>query len=443
MSGRLYTLTGSSGSGKTTLLNLALEEPYASKLSVTKAPKYSSREQRDANDDVIHDVNLLKGATADFDVLYYLNGNTYGLKTSEIFELLDSGRNAVIILSDLRVVRRLKRIFGSKMRSIYVASAIDPEKLRAIQEQRHVFAPEPQEQAQLARQFARLNSAARLGLWRRVFECVGELNREWKSYIPEAESTEIRAQRIRAFHTRYVDNIALFDNVILNYTEGCPEEMLVQFSNLLASGRRFGAIEKTYPPIFIVAAASGAGKGTLMSMLDLIGGGNIAITTKMARRKKKPHDKRDGMIALGRRSFPEDFDLRWRFHVSKEFSGTEYAVSSREIGEHVADNIPQIFVSNMGQFDRFLKLYGERVVLLYLHRLTSEDQARAFQEEVCQTQEEAEVRIREVRKVHEAYMERVGYFDHVLLNTTFPEDLYDQMLQLLECYQQQGELKTS
>jgi hypothetical protein len=43
---------------------------------------------------------------------------------------------------------------------------------------------------------------------------------------------------------------------------------------------------------------------------------------------------------------------------------------------------------------------------------------------------EAEYRIAEIRKVHEQYIDRIADFNHVLLNTAYPEDLFDQMFEL-------------
>lgn len=51
---------------------------------------------------------------------------------------------------------------------------------------------------------------------------------------------------------------------------------------------------------------------------------------------------------------------------------------------------------------------------------------------MCHSKGEAEVRLKEIEKVHKDYVENIAGFDHVLLNTTYPEDLYDQMLELLE-----------
>ena len=47
---------------------------------------------------------------------------------------------------------------------------------------------------------------------------------------------------------------------------------------------------------------------------------------------------------------------------------------------------------------------------------------------------DARARLSEIEEVQADYMSRIAEFDHVLLNTTREEDMYDQMFQLLEHY---------
>ncbi|MBN2228123.1 MAG: hypothetical protein JW779_00920 [Candidatus Thorarchaeota archaeon] len=437
MNGFLYILTGPSGCGKTTLLNSICSNSVDDVDPTTraiKAPKYSERPRRDEYDDIIHDPAIEIG---EYDIAYFINGRKYGIKIQEIKKLLDQGLNAFIILSDFRVIRRLKDTLKDRIRSIYISSAINREKLEKIQAERYNFSPDLKQAKLLARQFARLNSAARIEAWHQVFEVVGEFNQDWKNYIPEAQSTEIRTQRIRSFHTRYIDNLHLFDHVILNHTENKSEEMTEQARNLILHSSTYfhNKKHKVYPPIFVVAAASGAGKGTLMEMLNLIGRDKISIVSKQAKRPPKPGDKRDGMEAIGIDGiFSPQFDLRWSFHKSEEFGGTEYAVRSSEIKRNINRGNPQLFVSNIEQFDMFQALFDNQVVFLYLHRLSSAEDIKDYQLANCSTPEEAAARIKEIGKVHQDYIEHIAEFDHVLLNTTYPEDLYDQMLQLIDHY---------
>lgn len=487
MKGCLYILSGPSGSGKTTLVNDLCKAPDREALRTVVAPKYSTRDERGADDDVKQAFDadgrpfialgmgpffdrygkpLDLGPTG-IDIAYAINKYQYGLSTGRISELLEQGKNVLIILSDFRVLRRLRHLFPANSKAVYIASAVDPKKVEVVQASRHCIPEEKRHE--LAAQFTRLKAAERLHLWERVAECIGELNDYWKKFKPGGESTDIRAERIRAFHTRYVDHLTLFDHVILNYTEGAPEEMSLQMRNVIANSATHGVFHrcKQYPPIFIVAAASGAGKGTMMEILGLVGTDRVKLTSKLAKRNKKSNDKRDGMLAIGKPTeppdkwpewpewwteemlscarsgrFPPEYDLRWVFHKQRDGEaggkGVEYAVSSQEIAENIRKGLPQIFISNMDQFGRFREMYGNRAVFVYLYRLASAEDTKAWYESVNPDKADARARIEEIRRVHESYMERIGEFDHVLLNTTHQEDLYDQILNLIEYYHEVG-----
>lgn len=454
MHGKLYILSGASGSGKTTLLNNICGigcAPFDDSLEAVRAPKYSERKRRNENDDIIH---VERVDLDNFDLAYVINNTRYGLRYNEILELLATGRDAFIVLSDFRVVRRVKDALGDKARAIYISSAIDADRLRRIQQERHGFSPDENQKKILAYHFARAGAAARLDWWDKVSKCVGELEADWRAYATDARSTEIRAEKIRTFHIKYIEHINLFDHVILNYTEDKPEEMSEQARSILRGAKGGPAGSVAHPPIFVVAAASGAGKGTLIETLNLIAKDEVKIVSKVALRRPKDGDRRDGMLALLREDgdpeprwpewwsdsmirsgeagqIPDDYDLRWSFHAGS----TEYAISHQEVERNLEAGRPQIFVSNMNQFDRFRELWPDNVVFVYLHRLiTDEDHRTMVKEKWADDPEQARVRILERREVHEDYLLRIGEFHHVLLNTTYQEDLYDQMFSILESY---------
>ncbi len=446
MKGNLYILSGASGSGKTTLLNIIV-----SKELVVKAPKYSERTVRklidgidDPEDDIIHIDDI---TSSNCDIKYVINGKYYGIKTKEIIEILNSNRDCAVIISDLRIVQELKEKINESAISIYISSNISPDELNSIHNERHPFHPSKAQIKKLELQFSRLTSATNLQVWEKVVECMRELLDEWDDYLPESKSIKIRTDKIRLFHNRYIDNIEKFDHVILNYDS--KKNLFQQFSNI-KSFSRIGDIEQSnvkFPPIFFLSAASGAGKATLMSHINLIGSSKLKLVTKFALRDKKNTDKRDGMIALGSDAImPEDVDWTWAFHKSSSFRGIEYGVRKSEIERNLKDGIPQIVVSNIGQIDNAISLFGEHIVPIYLHSTRSKEEIRRYQFNACGVYSsissrdvematlEAESRIEEIEKVYQSFIENISKICHVILNTTYQEDMYDQIFSLLDAY---------
>ncbi len=392
----------------------------------------------------------LKG---NIDIAYALNKGQYGICTQNIRHELENDRNVITILSDFRIINRLKQIFKNDIVIIYIASAVDITKLEKVQIGRLGINKNKEEI--LIKKVDRLTSSVRIKKWDAVARWIHELNKDWENVKPDSESTAIRAERIKTFHTRYVDNITLFDYTILNYNEGHPEDMTRQFNNIFNSSNQQKNINGE-SPLFVVAAASNAGKGTMMEMLNLIGSDRVQILSKIAKRKEKKNDKKDGMLPIGTPSnppcnwpiwpnwwtkemitvakkgvFPKEYDFSWKFHGGK----VEYAVSDKEINHNFNKKKAQIVISNTDQIDEFIRRYGERVIFILLFRLSSINDTKLYYElQENLTKEESETRANEVNEVLQKYIDKIEYFDHVILNTTKHEDLYDQIFQLVEYY---------
>ena len=433
---KLYILSGASGSGKTTLLNDCIAK-YSSK-SFVLAPKYSERPKRNSNDDIIH-VDKINGDL--FDIVYMLNGKRYAIQTAEISNLLSEGKNAIIIISDFRIIKELREEIGeTNVITIYISSTISPVVLDKIHLERYKFSPDEMERKILSANFTRLVSATKIKQWNEVADIMLELIEEWKAVIPDGQSLVVRKEKIRLFHQQYINNIDIFDHVILNLSVGKPEEMMEQFSTLVNyyaddNNKYLKTTSNHIPRLFLVAAAPKSGKGVLMEALNEIGSRRIKIVTKKAKRDPHGQDRRDGMIAVGvNGGFGKDFDIRWTFHKGKHYKGTEYAISSQQIESNIQNNLHQIVITNMDQFDRLKALYPENSVFVYLHGLYNDLDIRKFQIENTANDNEAKQKILEIQHVYEQYKTSIHKFSHVILNTTNIEDLYDQMFNLIRSY---------
>ena len=463
----LYVIMGASGSGKTTLLQNIVTE----KKLCRAAKKYSTRDRRpdtyDANGKLIcDDITHLSLAELErkCDILYEINNNKYGVNSSEIIRELSKGHNdLVLILSDVRAIKILKqKVEGAKhfLKVMYLLSRLDSVSeftktwQTRVEKDLQRGGKDPSKEVEkinckisdeLMDFAAKIkNDPTKLGIEQISIECDRIL-----SLLPESESNRKRSEKIRLMFTQYVNNIGLFDYVILNTTS--IDDMHRQAENIINYNRTRSMVRLAKhkylkgPVVFIVCASPKSGKGTLMENLNIMGVSQIQITPKYADREPAPNDKRDGMIALGKEGFNKKFSrdfLRdkcwtWLFHKS----GTRYAVLRDDIVQRINQGACQIFVSNFEQIHNVTnessvelnKVLGDikaRFVYIYLHRVRTP-------EEIANQVGDSEA-ISEIDDIHEAYIENIAHIDHVIINPnylTFSEDLHDQMMSLIELYQ--------
>ncbi|WP_460841595.1 nucleoside/nucleotide kinase family protein [Nocardioides marmoraquaticus] len=395
-------------------------------LQCVRAEKFSERPHRGEGDDI---VNVARIEDGECDLIYVINDTYYGVDTKSIQQQLDEGLNTFIVLSDFRVVEQLKNRFGSQATTVYISAPMSETRVQQVMADRHKseFRPTEEQSSMLRRQFYRLQCAAQLNRWLNVFDGMVDLLGDWSEVVPRAETTRIRAEKVRSFHLKYIQGLTLFDHVVLNY--GGPEDMTRQMRQIVSSTP--GMRPDQGPVLMVIAAASGAGKGSVMETVKRVFGDRVEIVEKQALRAPKPNDGRDGMRALGvDGTFSEDFDFRWSFHES----GTPYAISTARVRAALERGVSAVVISNIAVFPQFLERFPGRVVFVYLHATRPEADVREFQYQNNSTAVEAEERIREIRQVHENYMDHINEFDHVLLNTSFKEDLYDQMFGVIQRY---------
>lgn len=429
--GNLFIITGASGSGKTTLLNEIIK---AYPNDYVKAAKYSTRDERlDSPDDIISVGDI---SEVDQDITYIINDVLYAINTKLILDQLNSGKNALIIISDFRVLRILQSTFKERCVSIYLSSFIDESSLSEVNSNRHGFDVDENKITRITYKLNQLRSAKRLGDWALTASILEELNDTWASTIPKLTSLKARIAKIRTLHTRYIDNIELFDAAILNFRPGKPNDMVRQFVKLHENfddwnERRLKS--SNVPRVYIVCASSGAGKGELLEATQILSNRAISLVDKYATREAREGDKQDGMITLGvGAKIPSHCDMRWRFHQSEEFEGVEYGISTSKMITKLKNGQSQILVSNFSQLPKFREMFGSNLTVLYLHRAVSQEAMIELQKAKCSTEKEAEARVGELDKVYEDFIENFHLVDHLLLNTSEKEDLFDQIMSLLQ-----------
>lgn len=401
-------------------------------------------------------------------VVYFLNGNFYGIQTSDIYDNLKYN-NIVVVCSDFNAIAKIKEnvLLSPYIKIIYIASSLDERELLKRYKQREEVRFDGISidiVKKIDNLSSVLSSAVRLKYYEKAEEIMPLLNDKWNSILPYFETIRKRVTNIRLLYNRYIDHISEIDCPILNFYD--KDFMFSQQINYILKSRP--KVKKIKTPIFMICAAPSSGKATLMSIVDGIGqiNENIVVTKKYAKREGRPTDRRDGMIAIGKNGNFLDYIEKeediwaWSFHNKK----TEYAVDIAEIKRNIRNNKAQIFISNMGQISKARELFPDNIVILYLHA-THETAMREhiidkrklemrlqIQEEKSLTKKQAlqmiendrsilnkieqsvENDLKEIHQVHESFKDNNYLIDHVLLNTGSDNDLVEQMMNLINFY---------
>jgi guanylate kinase len=178
----VITITGPSRAGKSTAVchfnRLANEnENFRPRL----VRKYTTRPPREHDTDCI-----AEGIPSEFDLVYEQYGERYGLKLQTLIGHLANGESPIVILNDVRAVEDIRSTFREHVRSIFI------------------FRHDP-----LSEKYRQ------------------ELIRE------RGEAGEVRFAKARTIYRIYIENIHLFDHVIIN--SGTKDELKIQIRQIIRS----------------------------------------------------------------------------------------------------------------------------------------------------------------------------------------------------------------
>ena len=164
----VITLTGPSGSGKSTAVGCLLD-CNGGGFKPILIPKYTTRAPRADDRGGVVCVPEIPDTC---DLVYEQYQVRYGLESAQVFRFLADGFTPVIILNDIRVVEDIKAALGGLVRSIFV-----------------------------------FREAPVLETQRRLAESRGSL---------DEEDLQRRHRKAHAIYRIYIENLHLFDHVIIN-----------------------------------------------------------------------------------------------------------------------------------------------------------------------------------------------------------------------------------
>ena len=174
----LITLTGPSGSGKSTVVKYLVTNADIG-FNPELVPKYATREPRkDDGNEII----CVKVIPDECDLIYEQYEVRYGIELKGIFDRMAKGSSPIIILNDVRTVEDVRAALKGLVRSVFVFRE----------------GPTFERYRQLA------NSRG----------------------VQNEEDTERRFRKAQAIYRIYIENIHLFDHVIVN--GGSREDLKMQ-----------------------------------------------------------------------------------------------------------------------------------------------------------------------------------------------------------------------
>jgi len=299
----IITLTGAPASGKSYVIEKIIEvskEFHDGPFRPSPFPKYTTREYR-ANEiakkqkNEFVDVISVDEIPNTCDLIYRIYGKEYGLKTKELEDKLNANECPIVVINDVRAVEELKRAFIGRVLSLFLF--------------RHV-------------------------------SNIDELKKESDSRgnVSENELFE-RYIKATALYRIYIENIAIFDRIILNVKNEENDEYKctkIQIRNILK-----GVFEGNIPlnnnrtkgaKIFIISGNNASGKDDVNLAIQKMGRLQAEIIPKYTSRRQEKEDANE-MIC----QFIPKIDLvnNYQAEYKKEYEAISYYYSK---------NIPQSFV---------------------------------------------------------------------------------------------------
>ena len=188
----IITLTGPSQCGKSTIRNFFINQASA-KFKPVIFKKYSTRPARESEDDTICCNTIPQYC----DLVYEQYSARYGFRFDDLYDHLEKGESPIIVLNDVRAVEDVRTALRPQVISLFLYRR-PPDKNKFFEEEKR--------------------RASENILGKVVFDMAQK-----------------RFDKAKAIYRIYIENIHLFDNVILNvgdltYTEKQVEHIVNNLS---------------------------------------------------------------------------------------------------------------------------------------------------------------------------------------------------------------------
>lgn len=325
--------------------------------------------------------------------LAYINyENYYGFSIEEISDYLEHGRDAVVIVNDIGVVKDLKNIFKGRCASCYIHRAIPKSK--------------------------------------DIFMEIAKLRGD------NEESAERRYQKAIKDFDRYTNNIELYDYTIINTENGIQRltQMMEDLNN-----REFKQIQtkkeekQGKAKIYVFTGNPGSGKDEALETIRVQGILHSIILPKHTTRNRNIDDGEEMICPEDKGYDMESCDIQYNNY------GTTYGINTKELQERLEDGISSsIVVSNPEALEELRRKFPEEIVNIYMQGLSKEEYI--IKEKKRLDEPYVKKRIDEYDKADQLYYKDWMNFQHVIIDNGDLADLKIQIDTIQRYYETGREL---
>lgn len=325
-------------------------------------------------------------------IAYVNYDNYYGFSVEEINTFIQHGRNVVVIVNDLSVVKDLKNIYKEKCLAIYIHRALpkSEEKFMEIARQR------------------------------------GD----------NEKSAKKRYQKSLKDFERYTNNIALYDHTVLNTENGI--EKVSKMMEELNSGD-FKKVQKREEKkqgkakIYVYAGSPGSGKDEALETIRVQGILHSIILPKHTTRLREEKDGEE-MICAGDDMYNMD-----ECDIQYESFGETYGIITKELKERLEDGISSsVVISNLKAIKKLKEIFPDEVVTIYMQGLSKEEYIEKNKD--CLDNKYVQKRIAEYEKADKLYYEQWLDFNHIIIDNGDLLDLKAQIDSIQRYYEEGRDL---
>jgi len=378
----IFILFGAPGSGKSESC-IILNKITKGKLKILQKETTRPARKQDTNE-----IKSVRKISKQCDFRYSQYDYEYGFSSKIIWKHLKKGNSVIIIVNDVRTIKILNKKFGNLAQNIYIHSNIDREQIIKILKIRY----------------------------------------------PKADNTFLekdtikRIEKIKTIHRKYIENTYLFHSAIINIYEKGDEKSIKKLKNQLKQvyeknvGHKpfFGSTSR----LIVVAGASFSGKDALVNAMIQMEPTKTLLYQKGTTRPKNENDRNE---LLHLKTLDDEYNIQYKKN------GYSYGLSTQSIWESLSkEKIILIVLSDLEAICELKKAFYDICTVLYLHSNIDEEEMQQAKNKM--SLEELNKRLKSTKKLRETYIGNMNIFNHVLLNTSESEDLYDQAFNILDFY---------